>query len=251
MMTLINLIAFLAMVVVNALSATGFLGGKTTGEVSDAYQNLFTPAGWTFSIWGVIYLLLFVFVIAAFFNNSAKLATDQIGYWFFASCAFNILWVFAWHLDIIWLSMIMMIGLLVSLVVMFTRLSGMFNLFTAGFSVYLGWIMVATIANFVVLLVSLGVDGMNNGAQLFVVTVLPVAALLMASISFFRDDWLISLTGMFAFAGIIAKHVSKSGFSGKYTSVIASASIGAIILFIGIVYVFSTLMQVRAAAKGA
>ena len=62
-LTIGNVLAFLAVIVVNYLAVTLPIGGMTTGALSDLYPNLFTPAGLTFSIWGLIYLMVFGFVI--------------------------------------------------------------------------------------------------------------------------------------------------------------------------------------------
>lgn len=228
--TIVNLLAFITMLVVNVLSNSGALGGSTTGEVSSEFQNLITPAGWTFSIWGVIYVLLMIFILASFFNDSAKSITHTLGHWFWISCLFNIMWLFTWHSKLIWISMIMMLGLFVSLVMMTVKLTGTFNLFSASFSVYLGWISVAMLANLTVMFVSLGMDGMGSTSQLWTSVILPLAALIIATVVFFKIDWIFGITTIFAYAGIIFRQVSASGLGAKYPATLTAAVVGIIII---------------------
>lgn len=165
---LLNIAAFVAVVVVNALANTLPFNGITTGEIADSYPSLFTPAGYVFSIWGLIYLLLAAFVIyQALPANRDNPRLARLGYLFVVSCAFNIAWLFAWHYLQIPLSMLLMLGLLTTLVLSYERLEiGQSNVSRGeslavrlAFSVYLGWITVATVANASVTLLELGVRG--------------------------------------------------------------------------------------------
>jgi hypothetical protein len=58
-LALANGIALIITIFVNYLSNTGALNGNTMKVVSDKYFNYFTPAGFAFSIWGLIYVGLF------------------------------------------------------------------------------------------------------------------------------------------------------------------------------------------------
>src|SRR5210317_1251869 len=85
-----NIVAFLATVAVNSLANILPINGITTGELSDYYGNLFTPAGYVFSIWGLIYLLLAVF---SYYQYGADDALhEKIDILFIISCLFNIVW---------------------------------------------------------------------------------------------------------------------------------------------------------------
>ena len=99
---LLNLLGFILVIVLNGLANALPINGYTTGELSDRYPNLFVPAGFTFSIWGVIYLLLLVFVIYQIRNWWSKHRLDmsfvqKIGPWFAISCLANASWIIAWH----------------------------------------------------------------------------------------------------------------------------------------------------------
>ena len=107
----INLLAYLGTITVNALANALPINGNTTGALSDAYPNLFVPAGLTFSIWGLIYLLLGVFAVyqlASAFRRSEDLSAfiDRISVFFILSCIANAGWVFAWHYEYVGISLI-------------------------------------------------------------------------------------------------------------------------------------------------
>lgn len=107
----VNLVLFMAMIVMNYLANALPLNGKTTGELSAQYPNLFVPAGITFSIWGVIYLLLGAFVILQFRHKNKSLA-KTVGWAFAISCLLNSFWIVAWHYEYLLLSVGIMFGLL-------------------------------------------------------------------------------------------------------------------------------------------
>ena len=120
---IVNTVGLLAVLVINYLSNSLPLNGKTPGELSDLYPNYFVPAGLTFSIWGVIYTWLIVWVgyqIAALFSESVARKMEPVieksNPWFIISCLLNILWLFAWHWQILWLSVIVMTALLLTLI---------------------------------------------------------------------------------------------------------------------------------------
>lgn len=113
---IISTIAFISMVIVNALANILPINGINTGQVSDSYPNLFAPAGITFSIWGLIYLLLGAFVIYQFFISKKIKILDEIGIYFIITSIANILWIFSWHYDYIGLSVIFMLIILIFLI---------------------------------------------------------------------------------------------------------------------------------------
>ncbi len=163
-----NIVALGAVLTINALANILPINGVTTGEVSDSFPSLFTPAGYVFSIWGLIYSLLIVFVVyQALPPQKDNPRLERLGYWFALSCAFNFGWLLAWHYGAIGLSELLMFGLLGSLIVCYLRLGiGEREVSRAEalavhlpFSVYLGWITVATVANTSVTLLNYGVTG--------------------------------------------------------------------------------------------
>jgi hypothetical protein len=115
MIRYINILLFAGMVFMNYLANALPLNNRTTGEVSDLYPNLFVPAGITFSIWGIIYLLLAAYV-ALQFTPQLKEVAIAAGPLFALTCLLNSLWIVAWHYDRLWFSLAVMTGLLISLI---------------------------------------------------------------------------------------------------------------------------------------
>lgn len=170
---LLNIVAYIFMVTLNALSITLPLGGITTEGLSEKYGNPFTPAGFTFSIWSVIYTLLLIFSIIPLINyfrgkeQKNKLVNKNMGFLYALSCLLNGLWILAWQYQYITLSVFVMLGLLVTLIKIHIEIrkstggltwSDKYITFPA-FSIYLGWISVATIANITAWTVSIGWGG--------------------------------------------------------------------------------------------
>ncbi len=202
---IINLIMFAAMVFVNYLANALPLNGKTTGQLSAEYPNLFVPAGVTFSIWGVIYIMLLVFVILQFFD-SHKLIVTQISWAFAISCLFNYLWIVAWHYQLLPLSLGIMLGLLATLIYIGYKLQPMpLSLTKAAFGIYFGWICIATIANVTAILVNYKWGGWGITEQTWSIVMIAIGALIV-SISLIRlNNPFIGLAVVWAFWGIVIK----------------------------------------------
>jgi len=223
-------LAYVAMVVVNSLANALPINNRTTGAVFNAYPNLFAPAAVTFSIWGLIYLLLAGYVIFQFTKggqNKEELI-KKINPWFIATSLINIAWIFSWHYDYIGLSVLLIATLLVLLIKIadilraekFTAPEKLF--ISAPFGIYFGWITVATIANITVFLVSLGWNGFGIADFIWTSIILLVGALI--GILRLRKDKNIAygLVLVWAYLGILFKHLSSGGFDGQYPSVIAT-----------------------------
>ncbi len=218
-----NIIAVILTVIINALSAALPLNGMNPGEISDAIPNLFVPAGITFSIWSVIYVLLFMF---AFYQgkdlfkggNEDLPFLNQISFFFILASIANISWIFFWHyfaFSATFLSLIAMIILLISLILIYLRLEigktdvdRKIKIFIhLPFSVYLGWITVATIANVTAVFVTAGWDGFGISEPIWTILVLIVATIITALVIFTRKDIGYSLVIIWAFLGIIIKRL--------------------------------------------
>jgi len=210
-----NAIAFLATVIVNGLANALPLNGLNTGEISDRFDIFFVPAGYVFSIWGLIYLLLAGFAIyQALPGQRENQLVDQIGGWFILSAVANIVWIFLWHYEVFTLTLLAMVTLLLSLIVIYVRLDiGGGNssradqlLIQLPFQVYLGWITVATIANVTQLLYFVSWDGFGIAPATWAVVMLIVAGLVGTLMSFKRRDFPYVLVLIWAFVGIAVKH---------------------------------------------
>jgi len=220
-LSILNLLGFLGMVIVNYLAVTLPLNNKTTGELSDQYPNLFVPAGFTFSIWGVIYLLLAIFIVYqlvyAFRKNKQSISfLKKIGILFFVSSIANLSWVFAWHFELVSLSLFLMLILLGSLIAIYVKLQiGRSNssksekyLVHIPFSVYLGWITIATIANTTALLVNLGWNRFGLSEPFWTVAVIIIGIAISLTILFYRKDIFYCLVVGWALFGILMKRLT-------------------------------------------
>ncbi len=221
-------VAYVGMVVVNFLANRLPINGRDTGDISNAYPNLFAPAGLTFSIWGLIYLLLGGYVVYQFTKTGGQndKLLQKISPLFVATSLANISWIFAWHYDYIGLSVLIMLVLLSLLIKIadvirgeqFSKVGKIFVL--APFSIYFGWITVATIANIAVFLVSVGWNGFGIADYVWTSIILFVGAVI--GIVRMRKDKNIfyGLTLVWAYFGILLKHISVSGFDGRYPGII-------------------------------
>ena len=236
-------VTYVLMIIMNALANILPINGKGTGEVSDAYPNLFAPAGITFSIWGVIYFLLALYVLyqlgilkSGTRDGNRNLLT-RIGIVFSISSVANVLWILTWHYDLILLSTVLMLVILVSLIMInfMTKnavLSGRERFFIRlPFSVYFGWITVATIANVTTLLVDIGWNGFGISESIWTIVILAVGAAIgiLTMISF--RDMAYGVVLIWAYGGILYKHIIPDGFDRAYIFVIIAAAI-CIFLFV-------------------
>jgi hypothetical protein len=236
---ILTAVTYIAMVVVNFLANGLPINNRSTGDISDAYPNIFAPAGPAFSIWGLIYLLLGAYVVYQFVRKGQKTETliNKINPYFIATSLANISWIFAWHYDYIGLSVLIMVVLLLLLIKIanilriehFTSLSKI--LIKTPFSIYFGWITVASIANITVFLVS--IDWNRFGIADFVWTSIILLVGAIIGILRMRKDNNIAYGAVlvWAYSWILFKHISVSGFNGQYPSIIATVIV-CLVLFL-------------------
>ncbi|MEJ8844827.1 hypothetical protein WG954_20700 [Lacibacter sp. H375] len=241
-LTIYQVLFFAFMIAMNALANGMPLNGYTTGEISAMYPNLFVPAGFTFSIWGVIYLLLLGYVIYSssvlWKQNDADAMmplVKTIAPYFILTCALNGVWIIMWHMLLIELSLVFMLWFLATLILIYiklqqhrSKLKAVKKIFLyVPFVVYLGWISVATIANTTALLVHYNWNGFGVGEVMWSCVMITTAALLGAFFSIFRRDFFYTLVVAWALYGI---SVSQSNYNEIVT--IAYGGIGLCLLMI-------------------
>jgi TspO/MBR family len=180
---LITLLTFLFMLVMNALATTLPLNGQSTNEISDRYDTLFAPIGFTFAIWGIIYLTLGVYTVVQLVADNDLIR--QITPWFMASNVLNGVWILAWHYEPLWLAAVIIVALLLVLIKINTHTRkqrtevGSTLTIRAPFAIYFGWVTVATVANISALLVQAGLSGgFGLSAEAWTIVILLVAALI-------------------------------------------------------------------------
>lgn len=222
-----NLIMLVAMILVNLMANFLPIGGKTTGEVSANYTTLFTPAPYTFSIWGVIYIMMSIFAIYVAISPVESSAMTEIrnnvGILFMLSCLFNIAWIFCWHNERFGLSVLCIIGLLLTLFLINIRFTTIRpdisipeRISVYGFNIYLGWICAATIANIGVFLKSASISILGFSAPTLTIIALMIVCILGISLSIFGGRFMSSFAILWAIAGIFIKHISRNGFGNAY-----------------------------------
>jgi hypothetical protein len=213
------ILAVLVTIGMNGLANALPLNGLMTGEISDRFDVLFVPAGYVFAIWGVIYLGLILYAIfQALPAQRTNPRLDAIAYPFIFSCAANVAWLFLWHYEQFPLTLLAMLALLGLLIFIYLRLGvGVKKvpvverwLVHVPFSIYLGWITVATIANVTTVLDYIGWDGWGLAPEAWAIIMLVVGLLVTATVRLTRNDIAYALVIIWAFAGIGVKQAAVS-----------------------------------------
>ena len=232
-------IAVVATIAVNALASALPINGQTTGEISDSFDVFFVPAGYVFSIWGLIYLGLIAYAVYQALPAQAHNPDLRgIGYIFVLSSLANIAWILLWHYEVFPATVLVMLVLLVCLIAIYLRLdigrkqvsSGMRWLVHLPFSIYLGWITVATIANVTALLSYWDWGGWGISPEVWTVIMLAIATAVGGLVSFTRGDIAYAAVLIWAFAGIAIKHEDSATVA---TAAWIAAALTAILLIAG------------------
>jgi hypothetical protein len=240
-----TIIAVILTIIVNSLANILPIGGKNTGELSDNIPNLFVPAGITFAIWGIIYVLIILFAIYLAKDLFKKEKTtkpflEKISFFFILASLANIIWIFLWHYEQIVLSLLAMIILFVSLLVIYLRLnigieivSMKEKLFVhVPISVYIGWITVATIANVTAVLVTIGWDGFGISEEIWTILIILIATIITILILTTRKDYAYSTVIIWALIGIYLKRQTDDPIYGVQTQIAYAAALALVIILI-------------------
>jgi len=228
-MIVVAALMYVFMMVMNTLANTMPINGITTGDVSYKYPNLFQPTGLTFSIWGIIYLLLFAYVVFQFTTIGKPMSVElralflKVNVLFAISSLFNALWLLAWHYDKIVLSTVIMILLLITLALISKMTPALSLLTRTAFSVYFGWITIATIANVTIMLVKLGVPSFSQSSVLLTVGILVVGLILASLWIYLEKDIAYGLVILWAYLGIVLRHLSVSELNRGYPLIYVTA----------------------------
>lgn len=216
-LAVLQFVLFAATIVVNAMANALPINGLNTGEVSALYPNLFVPAGFTFSIWGVIYLFLLGYVILSgivlwkFEDDEPALQhVRSIALPFLITCVLNAAWIFSWHYLQTVFSLIIMLWLLRTLMAVYTKMQKHRSVITGvyflvlyvPFVIYLAWISVATIANATALLVNIQWNGFGINEWIWSCSMIAVAFLLTAWFTYRQGELSFGLVTAWAFFGI-------------------------------------------------
>ena len=222
---IVNVIAFLIVLIVNYLANALPINGIQTGAISDKYYNEFAPAGITFAIWGVIYSLLIAVMIWQFIGNNhlKTIAVKSFGWLFIVNCLLNAMWLFAWHHESFVLTLILMLGILWTLVELNRIESQVLSshtpsrgLLQSAFGVYLGWICIATIANFTTFFVSIHFNKFGLSDTFWTGGVIGIGAITAALLVVRFKNIFIGLAVLWALVGIV---IRQSQLHGHFTPI--------------------------------
>ncbi|MCH2232618.1 MAG: tryptophan-rich sensory protein [Crocinitomicaceae bacterium] len=238
----LNLIVVILVIAWNGLSNSGIIGGKTVGNVSYDLYNLFTPAGYAFAIWGIIFLGLIangIYQVAvAFGSNEEDKKNVLTGPWLILANLANGVWIWFWLNEYIGVSVLIMIVLLLCLIKVAIDLRlenhgpkrAVIILGWWPNTIYLGWISVALIANVAAYLSQIGwADGVNE--VIYTIIMIIVAAVLNLFMLYARNMREFCLVGIWALMAIAARSEIESIY---YTAVISSAVIALLTLIHGV-----------------
>lgn len=238
---LVNSLTFLGTLYVNYVYSSGSGSGQSVGEVSDEFSTMITPAGYAFSIWGLIYLLLLAFVVNQWLEYSKGWKDESLsksGIWFALSNVFNGLWIVVWTNELLGLSVLVIFLLLFCLIQLVLRLR--LELWDAPkrvifmvwwpVCIYLGWIVLATVVNTAVLVKFSGlVDGLFNETAWAIIVIL-IAVLIYLWLTFSRNMREAALVGTWGITAIAYRHWDSEA------ALAIMALIAAVLLFIASSY---------------
>ena len=234
---IVNTLTLAFALVLNGLAGSGVFNGKSVGDISAKYDTLIAPAGYAFAIWGIIYLLLILFVAYqwySWFRNREDTALKQTGLWFAMGNIANGLWIVAWLNEYMGISVLLIFILLFSLIMLTLRLR--LEIWDAplriiGFvwwpiCIYLGWIVVASVANVAAYLVSLNWQGGFLSPSTWTVIMIAIATGIYLLLTFTRNMREAAVVGIWAFIAIAVRQWSV------YDGIVFAALAGAGILLI-------------------
>jgi hypothetical protein len=241
-----NILSVIQALTVNILASALPLNGQNTGEISDRFKVYFVPAGYVFAIWGVIYIGWIAFAIyQALPAQKMSPRLRRLGYLFALSGVFNAAWLFCWHYNRFGLSVLVVLGLLGLLIASYLRLDVGRSRVSAAekwcvdipFSVYLGWLSIATIANISLTLVASGWDGFGIAAETWAVLIVAVALVLTLLMLGIRKDIAYALVVIWALVGISVNQTNAN--------VVLATQVGAVIAAIATVAIAVLLVVKR------
>ncbi len=233
---IIFIIGFVFMLTLNILANALPMNNRTTGQISDQYDNLFTPSGVTFSIWGVIYVLLSLVVIYLLFKPNSFFENQvhfNIILLLTALSFFNGIWIVLWDFDKIFLSLIVMTFMLMTLGLLFTLTSASETLIKITVSIYFGWISVAMIANVAVLLTKYSFSGFGIRPIYWLLFVLVFCVIISILVLLLTRNTIFVFVIIWAYLGILMRHISVSDWNRAHPLAINSL-IGFLVILVNL-----------------
>lgn len=237
-LAIFNFLSVIIAIITNFYAQTGRINNTTIGEISSNYSNLFTPADYAFSIWGLIYVSLIAFSVfmlhQAFTNGKHTQFIKDTSFWFIVANIGSSLWVIAWLYEYTGISVVLMFLILVKLLKII--LNNNMEIWDAPFKViafywwpiclYSGWITVASIANMAAWLTEIGWDGAILTEVEWTIIMIIIATLINLAMIYFRNMREFALVGVWALIAIYVRHQQD------YEAIAQTALVGAILIFL-------------------
>lgn len=232
---------------VNYLANALPLNGNNTGEISDSFSILLTPPGYVFAIWGIIYLGLIVYAVYPFIYKTNKKIYDKLFPWFLIQAFANISWIFLWHYEYFLATLVAMFIILGSLIKIYSilKIGESKRIFSEKvalefpFSLYLGWISVATILNISIVLITVGWERLGVSEPLWSIMLIAAITLITMFMLIKRRDVIYSLVILWAFAGIIIK------MNGQSEEIVWTLIMSILLIIATAVYTFTKSIKIK------
>lgn len=236
--------SFVAMLVINIL-ANVLPINQSTAQVSETYDNLLVPAGYTFMIWGLIYVLLAVYIMHLFGVFKDKIAERKL-FWinnvFILLNWLNIGWLFCWHYELLPLSTVLifaMLGCLIYINLSLLKINANWKLkliVFMPFAIYFAWITFASIANVTAMLIYFNWDGWFFTDSEWTITIIMIASVIAMLTTVKLNSLAYALTIMWALLGVLVSHITT--YYSFYTGIILAIIAALWLVMGGIVYLF-------------
>lgn len=207
----ITLLFSVLTIIVNGAAEALPFNNISTAAISDKYHTLFTPAGYVFAIWGIIYIGWLAYSIYPYLNREQNHDWMLPAFpYYIVSAVANMLWLVLWHYEQLGLSVVVMLVLLFSLVQVYRKLEiGVYPASTktkwmvhVPMSIYLGWISVATIANISAFLTQIEWNGFGISEATWAIILVVIATLLGCVMLLRRKDYAFAAVLVWALLGI-------------------------------------------------
>lgn len=226
---------FVFMIYMNYLANAKPLNNRTQQDIAADYPALFTPSGYAFSIWGMIYILLGVFVFKTLLTGNNSLTEPYmitLMILFSVTSVLNILWLLSWHYDFLILSTLIMSLFLAANIIIVNIIPNNEGLLKLTFSLYLGWIMVAFIANITITLVKFDIPVFKKHEVFWYLAVITIGLVIVALVLIFNQNVMIGLVFIWAYLAIFLKHRTKDGYYLKTNGPIIYTGVVLVVIII-------------------
>ena len=243
---IINFIVLIITLIINGMGAVGYINNTTQKEVSDRFVTLITPSPKTFSIWSVIYTLLIISLIVMIIKSKDdeyyKEAVHKISNLFRLSSLFNILWIISFSYIQLEISVVFILGLLISLLLLLEKLLTLNGekrfLLPITFGMYSGWIFIATMVNISATLVKWDWNGFGIADNIWAMIILSLSVLMVLFVIYKNKNAVFSLPIAWAYLGIYNFLRSADGFNGMYPLLEKFALVGMVLFIVFAIYRF-------------